>query len=105
MATSSTSSGSPVGHTVNTVAIIFGVITICVITIRLYGRIALVRAVGADDGSLYPTFMKLLGNNTDIKYSFDSDCECMIPYAGLSQTLPNMLLVLVMGLYNCNYSW
>ncbi|KAJ9237779.1 hypothetical protein DTO166G5_3342 [Paecilomyces variotii] len=49
MATSSTSSGSPVGHTVNTVAIIFGVITICVITIRLYGRIALVRAVGADD--------------------------------------------------------
>ncbi|GAD96327.1 hypothetical protein NFIA_027900 [Paecilomyces variotii No. 5] len=59
-AAASTPSGPPVGRTVNTVAIVFGVITICVIAIRLYGRIVLVRAVGADDGS------------------FDGDCKPLV---------------------------
>lgn len=79
----STPTSPPVGHTVNTVAIVFGVITICVIAIRLYGRIVLVRAVGADDGSLDLAFTTIK-NNTDTNRSLDRDCKCTIIAAELS---------------------
>lgn len=99
----STSSGPPVGHTVNTVAIVFGVVTICVMTIRLYGRIALVHAVGVDDSSLYILQKKSRDSHTDMNHSSDVDCKCRSTAVQLFQTSPNWALDTVMGLHNCNY--
>ena len=42
------------GHLVNTVAIIFGVLTIIVMVLRLYARIFVVKALGPDDSKSYP---------------------------------------------------